>query len=202
MDFAGLAAIVAAFAIVTASPGPAILALATCAMSQGRGPAVKFAFGLAGGLSLWGVIAATGVGVILLASEVAWIALRVAGGAYLFWLAWGAWRASSEAPERQTKQHFSFKSGFIFNCLNPKAVVAWMAALSMGLTTDAGAAQLIVATLVCGLAAVLINLSVAFAFSRPGMMSLYSRFKRQIQLAASGLFALSGFALLRSAAKG
>ncbi|MEO0498179.1 MAG: LysE family translocator, partial [Pseudomonadota bacterium] len=61
MDFAGLAAIVAAFAIVTASPGPAILALATCAMSRGRITAIKFALGLASGLSLWGIIAATGI---------------------------------------------------------------------------------------------------------------------------------------------
>ncbi|MEO0498650.1 MAG: LysE family transporter, partial [Pseudomonadota bacterium] len=128
-------------------------------------------------------------------------ALRVAGGAYLLWLAWGAWRVSKEAPETAGKQRFTFKGGLIFNCLNPKALVAWMAALSMGLTPDAGTAQLVVATTACGLAAIAINLCVALAFSRPGVMSVYARLKREIQIISSGLFALSGLALLRSAAK-
>ncbi|MEN0087923.1 MAG: LysE family transporter, partial [Pseudomonadota bacterium] len=172
-----------------------------CAMSEGRDPAVRFAFGLASGLSLWGLVAATGMGVILLASELALIGLKVVGALYLLWLALSSFR-SAKAPENEPpKIKFSFTSGLVFNCLNPKAVVAWMAALSVGLTPDTGATQLLVATVSCALAALAINLTIAFGFSRTGMMAFYARCRRQIQMLSAGLFALAGGALLRSAIK-
>lgn len=201
MDIGGLLAIVFAFAIVTASPGPAILALATCAMASGRQTALRFGLGLATGLSLWGIVAATGLGVVLLASELILLALKLAGAAYLLWLAFSAFRAASDTQDQVPKLQFSFVSGLVFNCLNPKAVVAWMAALSMGLSPDAGIGSLLVATLCCALAAIVINLTIAVGFSMPGMMSFYGRFKRRIQLVSSGLFALAGGALIRSAVK-
>ena len=49
-----LAAIALAFFIVTVSPGPANIAVATVAMSSGRRGGLLFGLGLSVGLAFWG----------------------------------------------------------------------------------------------------------------------------------------------------
>jgi threonine efflux protein len=58
-------AIAVAFFIVAVSPGPANIAVATVAMHSGRRPGLLFGLGLSVGLAFWGVVAATGLGVML-----------------------------------------------------------------------------------------------------------------------------------------
>ena len=62
IDWAGLASILAAFFIVTASPGPATLAVSTVSAASGRKSGMIFGAGLAIGLAFWGLVAATGEG--------------------------------------------------------------------------------------------------------------------------------------------
>ena len=81
---------------------------------------------------------------------------------------------------------------------NPKAIVAWMAALSVGLNSNDGIGAVAVATALC--------IGVGFAtyalysvlFSIGGIMRGYRRFSRMINGIVSGLFALAGFSLIRS----
>ena len=127
-----LAAIVLAFAVVTVSPGPANLAVATIAMARGRRRALSFGYGLSIGLAAWGLVAATGLGAILQQSADALFILKIGGGIYLLWLAWQSAR-SAATPLPPQDQHSSetggFWQGLLLNLSNPKAAVAWMAAL-------------------------------------------------------------------------
>ena len=75
-----------AFFVVTISPGPANIAVATVSMQHGRQKGTHFGLGLALGLALWGVVAATGLGVVLQTSAVALTVLKVVGAGYLLWL--------------------------------------------------------------------------------------------------------------------
>ena len=193
-----------AFAVVCVSPGPANLALATVAMSRGAGPAVAMAAGLAAGLAVWGVSAAVGLGAVMAASEAALTALKLAGAAYLLWLALGSARAAlARAGEAREAAGAAagggwLRRGLVLNLSNPKAVFAWMAALSMGLDAGSAAGAVAAATGVCMAIGLLNYLAWAIIFSRPGAMAFYARARRGIEAATAGLFALAGISLLRS----
>ena len=94
-DIANLATIAAAFFVAAASPGPATIALASQSMGAGRRAGLAFGSGLAVGLAFWGVVAAAGMGAILQASTGALTAMKLLGGAYLLWLAYGSARSAA-----------------------------------------------------------------------------------------------------------
>ncbi len=127
MNFEVLIPIILAFFIVTVSPGPANIAVATVAMSSGRRNGLLFGLGLSIGLAFWGVIAATGLGVVLQASELVLLALKVLGGGYLLWLAYQSAKSAAKPIEKNAKPQSEgrwFLRGLILNLSNPKAVVA------------------------------------------------------------------------------
>ncbi|MBT8417396.1 MAG: LysE family translocator [Silicimonas sp.] len=202
LDPSGLVAISLAFLIVTASPGPANIALATVAMSSGRPSGLLFGAGLSLGLAIWGVVAATGLGALLQTSASALTLLKLVGGLYLLWLAFASGRAAVRPTARPVAAPAPgawFWRGLMLNLSNPKAVVAWMAALSMGLGGGDGLAQLLLATLVCMAIGVVNYTGYALAFSLRGAMRLYQRLRRWIDGIVAGLFAVAGLALIRSA---
>ena len=202
IEFESLAAIALAFFIVTVSPGPANIAVATVAMSSGRLGGMLFGLGLSVGLAFWGVIAAIGMGAVLQATSQLLIALKIAGGLYLLWLAVQSARSAFEpSGNAATKPYHGrwFMRGLILNLSNPKAVVAWMAALSMGLGSGDNAVAVVTAMLGCMALGFANYAGYALLFSIPGVMTGYSRARKWIDGAAAGLFALAGFGLLRSA---
>ena len=202
IEFESLAAIALAFFIVTVSPGPANIAVATTAMSSGRPGGLLFGLGLSVGLAFWGVIAATGMGAVLQGTSQLLIALKVAGGLYLLWLAVQSARSAFIPSGKAAMKPYHgqwFIRGLILNLSNPKAVVAWMAALSMGLGSGDNAVAVLTAMLVCMALGFVNYAGYALLFSIPGVMSGYRRARKWIDGAAAGLFALAGFGLLRSA---
>ena len=198
----GLLPIILAFAIVTVSPGPANIATAGVAMRFGRRDSLLFGAGLGFGLAFWGIIAATGMGAILQGSAQMLFVLKLLGGAYLLWLAYQSGRSALRVRETETgtlKQECWFWRGLVLNLSNPKAVVAWMAALSMGMGAGSGSGHVMFATAIC-MALGFLNYALhALAFSLPGFMAGYRRFRRWIEGVVAGLFAAAGFSLIRSA---
>ena len=202
IGFADLWPVAAAFLVVTVSPGPANVAVATVAMSSGRRNGLLFGVGLSVGLAFWGVVAATGLGALLQSSVYVLSGLKVLGGLYLLCLACQsartAWKAQDEDPGVPHRGLW-LKRGLVLNLSNPKAVVAWMAALSMGLGEGDGSAQLIAATLLCMALGFLNYAGYAVAFSLSGAMAGYRRMRRWIDGVVAGFFAAAGFGLIRSA---
>lgn len=197
-----LAAILAAFLVVTVSPGPANIAVATIAMSRGRRRGLRFGLGLSAGLAFWGIVAATGMGAVLQASANALLFLKIAGGLYLLWLALQSCRSALKPVREEAVDRSGggdFLRGLFLNLSNPKAVVAWMAALSMGLGAEDGSGGVVLASVLCGIIGVLNYTGHAFAFSLPGFMTAYKRFRRRIDGLVGLLFAAGGFGLIRSA---
>ena len=197
-----LLSIALAFLIVTVSPGPATIAAATVAMSAGRSAGMRFGLGLALGLAFWGLIAATGMGAVLQGSEILLYVIKLLGGLYLLWLALqSGQRALKKEPDeiRLSSHSRWFLRGLALNLSNPKAVVAWMAALAVGLGTNTESHEVFIATLMC-MALGFVNFAAyAYAFSLPGFMAAYQRFRQWIDGAVAGLFAIAGLGLIRSA---
>lgn len=201
-DLDVLAAVAAAFFVVTVSPGPANLAVATAAMAAGRRAGMGMALGLSLGLGAWGLVAATGLGAVLQTSTTLLFALKIFGGLYLLWLAVQSARAAGRAQAPGTHAAAEgrwLRRGLILNLSNPKAVVAWMAALAVGLSPDGGLAQLAAATGICIALGFLNYLGHAWLFSTPRAMAAYARARRWIDGVAAALFAAAGLGLLRSA---
>jgi threonine efflux protein len=89
-------AIAVAFFIVTVSPGPANIAVATVAMHSGRTAWLLFGLGLSVGLAFWGAVAATGLGVVVQSTTTLLTLLKLFGGAYL-----SGWQSSQAVPQRK-----------------------------------------------------------------------------------------------------
>lgn len=202
-DLAALWTTLAAFFVVAASPGPATLGCASVAMAHGRRAGVAVAVGLSFGLAAWGALAAMGLGAVLVASEKLLFALKLVGGAYLLWLAWGSGRAAlrrdgADAAPTETPGRWFWK-GFALNLSNPKAVFAWLATLAIGLAPGDGPATVVLATVFCSVLGLAIYLVWALGFSHWRVMAGYRRFRRWIEATTAALFAAAGLGVIRSA---
>jgi threonine/homoserine/homoserine lactone efflux protein len=90
-DFPGFLAIVV---LVIVTPGPDTAVTVRSALLGGRSAGVSTAFGVVSGQLCWTLAASAGVTALLLASEPAFLAVRIAGGAYLGYLGVQALRAA------------------------------------------------------------------------------------------------------------
>ena len=108
-----------------ASPGPSFLYLMRTSMAQGRGAGLMAALGLGLMAALWTLAALLGLQVLFELFPWARTTLRIAGGAYLIYLAWRTWRSAATplgaAPARPTTRHFW--GGLLINLGNPKSIL-------------------------------------------------------------------------------
>jgi threonine/homoserine/homoserine lactone efflux protein len=191
----------AAFFVAAASPGPATLAVSTVAMARGARAALWSGLGLSLGLAFWGLVAAAGLGAVLTQSATALFVLRLAGGAYLLYLAWQSARSAlashaGEAPTPAGSGARLFRRGLLLNLTNPKAVLAWMAVLALGMEAGTGTAALFVTTAACALLGGAIYAVYALAFARPAVRAVYRRARRGIEAVVAGFFGYAGFRLV------
>src|SRR5260370_12984478 len=105
------------------SPGPNVLLVSQLAASDRARSAVFAALGVACGATLWATCAVLGVHVVFLAFPGLRLALQVAGGAYLLYVAIRLWRSSGAALDGRASSVSSwaaFRRGFLTNITNPK----------------------------------------------------------------------------------
>jgi threonine/homoserine/homoserine lactone efflux protein len=190
-----------AFFVAAASPGPATLAVSTTAMARGAHAAILMGVGLALGLAFWGLVAAAGLGALLVQSSVALTVLRWFGGAYLLWLAWQSAR-SAVMPEPEAVDVPTIADsrilirGLVLNLSNPKAVLAWISVLALGVDASADPSRLAITTALCAVLGLAIYLSYAVLFSQAPVRSGYRKARRGIDGLAAVFFSYSGLKLV------
>lgn len=194
-----------AFFVIAISPGPANISNAAVAMSHGRKTSLIYGAGLSTGLVFWGIVAASGLGVILQSSIYLLMALKIFGGLYLIWLAFLSGREAVHPDDRSLQVETDSKSnlrwfikGVILNVSNPKTVIAWMAALSIGLSSNDSSTSLMFGVIVCIVVGFATNALYSVFFSFNGVMAWYQKARRRINCVVSGLFAVAGLGLIRS----
>lgn len=198
----------AAFFVSIASPGPNILAVLGTSLSAGRRAGVSLALGIAAGSFIWAVLTASGLIAILASFASLLTVIKIVGGCYLLWLAFKAFRAAAAPAEIQTRAVEDrgmgaagyFVRGLTVQLSNPKAALAWIAVISLGLSP---AAPGWVALAIVGGTAVLslvIHLLYALAFSTTIALRVYQKASRAIQGALGLFFAAAGVTLLISRA--
>ena len=92
-----------------------------------------------------------------------------------------------------------FLRGLILNLSNPKTVIAWMAALSVGMGANDDIYSLVACLAVCVGVGFFTNGMYSLVFSIGGMMKAYQKASRWINGVMASLFAAAGLGLISSA---
>jgi threonine/homoserine/homoserine lactone efflux protein len=200
----GIALAYSAFLLSIMSPGPNVLAIMGTSMSVGRQAGLALGLGVATGSFCWAMLTATGLSALLASYAVALTVIKVAGGLYLLWLAYKAFRSAASRHDIEARTLTDapmtpagyFLRGFTIQMTNPKAALAWIAIISLGLHADAPVWVAIVIVIGTTLLSVIIHATYAVLFSSTGMVRVYGKARRVIQGTLAALFAFAGVKLL------
>jgi threonine/homoserine/homoserine lactone efflux protein len=135
------AVFLAAAAVLLAVPGPAVLYVVTRSIEMGRAGGVASVAGISTGTVVHVGLAAAGLSSLVLASTVAFDAVKYAGAAYLVLLGVrrllrrGAEEAEVEAAPRTRRR--AYTQGVVVNLTNPKTIVFVFAFLPQFVDPDA-----------------------------------------------------------------
>lgn len=133
-----------ASALLAVTPGPSIVLLLAVGADRGRRAGVATALGLAVGTSVWGVVAAGGLGSLLAARPSLLSVVTAAGGTYLLWLAWERIRAARalapdpSAPTAVGDHRGAWRDGLVVNLLNPHIAIFLASIVPPFLDVEAG----------------------------------------------------------------
>lgn len=123
----------AASVMLGLAPGPDNLFVLTQSALQGRAAGLFVTAGLCTGLLVHTTAVAVGVAALIQSSLFAFTVLKFAGAGYLLYLAWQAFRASSEpaadGERRVLRPRRLYVRGIIMNVTNPKVSIFFLAFL-------------------------------------------------------------------------
>ena len=184
------------------SPGPGVALILATATTSGRRPAVITCLGIAAGSAILAFAAVIGLATLL--AEIAWamLAVKLAGAAFLAWLAWKSFGRMMEPPGVPTakapRAGHPAAVGLAMQLTNPKAILYWVAAAAVaGLET---APWPVLALFIAGggLNSFTGHGLWALGLSSAPFRAAYSRFRRWIEGALGAFFAFAAYKLATS----
>ena len=123
----------AASVLLALAPGPDILFVLAQSALHGRNAGFLVTLGLCTGLLGHTAAVAIGVAAVFQASAIAFTVLKLAGAAYLLWLAWQVLRAPVEEQGGLAAPAASpgvlYRRGIVMNLTNPKVSIFFLAFL-------------------------------------------------------------------------
>ncbi|WP_084955470.1 LysE family translocator [Thermoactinospora rubra] len=167
------------------TPGPNMIYLVSRSITQGRRAGLISLSGVFMGFSIYLLATCLGLTAIFALVPAAYTALKLAGAAYLMWLAWKTIRpgGASAFEPRQLEPVSSrrlFSMGLLTCLLNPKIAILYMSLLPQFVDPHAGSVllqslalgsvQILVGTTVNGLIAVSAGTLAAFLAARPAWL--------------------------------
>jgi len=185
------------------SPGPNILAVIGTSMGIGRREGIALALGVACGTFLWVSLTVIGFTAVIATYALVMVVLKILGGFYLLWLGYKALRSAASARDVRTtvvsldgKWRSYFLRGLTVQMTNPKAALAMIAIVSIGV--HSGAPAWVGAALVAGTTSLSLcaHLLYAITFSTRPMVVLYTKARRVIEGALGAFFCAMGIRLL------
>jgi threonine/homoserine/homoserine lactone efflux protein len=136
----------AASVLLALAPGPDNIFVLTQSALRGKGAGIAVTFGLCTGLLGHTAAVTLGLAALFAASSVAFTVLKLCGAAYLLWLAWQAFRASSTGIASCEKTALNnwqlYRRGILMNITNPKVSIFFLAFLPQFVDPSKGAVSL------------------------------------------------------------
>jgi threonine/homoserine/homoserine lactone efflux protein len=189
--------------LAQAAPGPNLLAVASAGLGQGRKTALMTVMGVATGMMIWAVAVAFGLAAVLTIYPKLLTAMKIAGGAYLLWLAVRAllstWRGGSAGIRAQRailSAGAAWRRGLLVVLTNPKAALMWTAVGTFLFGSGLAAWQVVVFGPLAAISAMAVYGSYALLFSSGLAARSYNRFARGIEVAFGAAFGALGGRLL------
>lgn len=163
VDWHAIVGIVAVALGLVVTPGPNMIYLVSRSITQGRRAGLLSLLGVAVGFFVYLVLAAAGLATILTLVPMLYLSLKIAGAAYLLYLAWRALRPGGEsafAPKQlpHDRPRRLFVMGAVTNLLNPKIAVLYMSLLPQFVDPHRG--HIAEQTLILGLVQIAVALTV------------------------------------------
>jgi len=145
------------------TPGPNMIYLISRSTAQGAAAGMVSLGGVALGFVFYMLCAAFGITALLFAVPYAYDALRLAGAAYLLWLAWQVIKPNGRSPFQLRELPVDgprklFLMGFVTNLLNPKIAMLYLALLPQFI--DPAQGSVLVQSIAFGMIQIVISVSV------------------------------------------
>ena len=197
MTFGQLLAFNLALLVAIASPGPALLMAVRTTLRGGRRAGIAVGTGLGLMAATWTLMALLGLGIVFELFPAVYVAARIAGAAYLLYLAYRIWRdASAPVEARGEPARHAFRQGFLINFLNPKSVLFAAAVLVAVFPSGIGAAASLVIVVNHFLVEVAFYTTLAFCLSTEVVARRYMQAKMYIDRFAAVVLGALGLRLL------
>ncbi|MCV6574153.1 MAG: LysE family transporter [Cohaesibacter sp.] len=180
--------------VASMSPGPATLAIAGTSMASGRASGLALASGITTGALIWSIVAALGLGALMLANIWVFEVIRYIGAGYLMFLAYKAMRSALSKKDLATRSFAGSKpllytKGVALHLTNPKAILFFGSLFSLGIPPGTEFQDLALVIVAIGLQNFLVFHGYALLFSSQAMTRSYVKMRRWFE----SVFAL-GFA--------
>ncbi|OPC85403.1 lysine transporter LysE [Embleya scabrispora] len=145
------------------TPGPNMMYVTSRSITQGRRAGMVSLLGVALGFMIYMSMANLGLSAVFLVVPELYLAVKLAGAAYLGWLAWQALRpggVSAFSPQELApdSNRRLFTMGLLTNLLNPKAAIMYLSLIPQFVDPKAG--HVLLQGFVLGTIQILISLTV------------------------------------------
>ncbi len=180
------------------SPGPAVLMSARTGVTEGLRTGFFLATGIGIGGVIWAMAALFGLNLVFQAAPALLYALKILGGLYLIYMAWGMWQSADQPLDmvetgRPPRTALSaFRLGLITQLANPKPAVLFSAIFVGTVPPNTPAWIYAALLLVVFLNETIWNTVVARIFSFDRSKAAYISLKSIIDRSFGGLLALLG----------
>ena len=166
--------------VMVLTPGPNMIYLVSRSISQGPRAGVVSLFGVVCAFFVHMTAAAAGLTALFMAVPLAYEALKLAGAAYLLYLAWQAVKPGARSPLQPAllppdSRAKLFRMGFLTCLLNPKAAVLYLSILPQFVDPDRGSVFAQSVLLGCLQIAISFTFNLLIALSAAGIASWFAR---------------------------
>ncbi|GGN52983.1 lysine transporter LysE [Streptomyces kronopolitis] len=165
LQLSGILGVVVVALGMVLTPGPNMIYLVSRSITQGRRAGIVSLGGVAVGFMIYLVAANLGLSVIFIAVPELYAAIKLAGAAYLLWLAWKALKPGGvsvftpeDVPHDSPRRLFMM--GLMTNLLNPKIAVMYLSLIPQFVNPKSG--HVLLQGLVLGTIQIVVSIGVNF----------------------------------------
>jgi threonine/homoserine/homoserine lactone efflux protein len=191
-------------AVLSISPGPAVLYVLSQAIRRGPGKSVWASGGILSANAMYFILSASSLGAVIVASYKVFFLVKWAGAAYLIYLGLSSFFGKSSVlslPEEKTDSRSStriLRDGFLLQAANPKAILFFTAILPQFIDAHHNVAFQI---LILGISSIVVEFIILFTYGQLAGRALATarspRFEKLTNRIAGSLLICAGVGLAR-----
>src|SRR6476620_9416120 len=191
-------------AVLSISPGPAVLYVLSRAIRCGPGKSVWASWGILSANAMYFILSATSLGAVIVASYKLFFLIKWIGAAYLIYLGVSSFLGKNSVlslPEEKTDSRSGFRilrDGFLLQASNPKAILFFTAILPQFIDAHHNVAFQI---LILGISSILVEFAILFTYGQLAGRVLSTarnpRFEKLTNRIGGSLLVLAGVGLAR-----